>query len=381
MSGYETCAILRKEYSLFDMPIMMITAKNQSQDVVAGFDAGANDYLFKPFDKKELLARTKTLLIVKEAYDNLKQLVDKNTKLFEESDLDSNENMKLFEFKDLIEINKSLETKINDRSKELQEKNKHIIESINYAKRIQLSILPNNYLIKECLKEFFILWRPKDIVGGDIYWFSKFDENYLISVIDCTGHGVPGAFMTMTANSVLNRITGEICFNNPATILNEMNKFVRKTLNQKMSETDSFLSNDNGMDMGLCYVMPKENKLIYAGAKIQLYISKNNKNEITVIKPDRQTIGYNTSKENFEYTNHEITLTGDETFYLTSDGLTDQKGGEKNIGFSKQQFEKFILENSHKSLIEQKIILETILNNHIGDKKQNDDITVFGFKP
>jgi len=273
------------------------------------------------------------------------------------------------------ELYENLEEKVIERTKQLQEKNEHIMESITYAKIIQMSILPLNDNLKQCIRDHFVLWRPRDTVGGDIYWFNQSGDNYIVGLIDCTGHGVPGAFMTMTANSVLNRIAGEISINDPAKMLVELNRYVRITLNHHVSNGD--LSDyDNGMDIGLCYIMPLEKKMIYAGAKIPLYFCKND--EITVINADKQGVGYRSSLEDFKYTNHEIKLTGNETFYLTSDGYVDQRINGGEFGLGKNRFKKLLSENYTLPLEQQKVKFESLLDTLQGDEIQTDDITVIG---
>jgi len=167
----------------------------------------------------------------------------------------------------------------------------------------------------------------------------------------------------MTATSVLNRVIGEICCDNPARILKETNKHVRILLNHHI-ENEELKRYDDGFDMALCYIKPGENKLIFSGAKIPLFIHKNG--EVEIITGDKQGIGYKRSKEEFEYTNHEINIEGDETFYVTSDGYIDQLGEENRFGIAKNGFKKLIIENSNKTLEEQKLEFEELFINHKG---------------
>ncbi len=347
-----------------------------------------NNYTIGAFttDRVELLKVLSSQMIISLenalAYTHLKELVHGKTEQLEASDSDKNTSLESFEFEDLIKMNKDLENKITDQTNELKDKNKHIMDSINYAKLIQLSILPRVELFQKNLKEHFILWQPRDIVGGDIYWFSQFGDNFFIGVIDCTGHGVPGAFMTMTANSVLSRVTGEICNDDPAKILQELNKYVRITLNHHLdiADTNEYeMLSDDGMDVALCFVMPKEKRLIYSGAKIPLYMCQNDK--LTVINGDKKGIGYRTTKEDFKYTNHEVSLTGSEMFYLTTDGFIDQHSIEKRFGMGPKVFGEMLVKNYKNPIYEQQEKLETALNSYKGSAPQTDDITVIGFRP
>ncbi len=272
-----------------------------------------------------------------------------------------------------------LEDIVNERTHELMAKNKQIMESITYASTIQLAILPETESINESCKEHFVIWKPRDSVGGDFYWFERVDDHYLIAVVDCTGHGVPGAFMTMIANSALNRVVGEICNDDPARILKELNIIVRRTLNQNNEYSESSISlRDDGMDIALCYVHPKRNELIFSGARISLYHCKNH--ELMEIKGDKQSVGYKSSREDFDYTNHKIKYEKDEVFYLTSDGLLDQNGSDKRSPFGKKRFKGLILKNYDKPLEEQKNIINRTLSEYQAGEPQRDDITVIGFK-
>ncbi len=156
-------------------------------------------------------------------------------------------------------LNRNLEGRVEERTRQLDLKNKQIMDSINYARTIQLSILPREQKISQVCRDHFVIWKPRDIAGGDFYCFEIFDDSYLLGIIDYTGHGVPGAFMTMTAHSVLNRVIGDICHDDPARILGEMNVIMRATLDRGTARSLS----DDGLDIGLCYVKPMERTLVF----------------------------------------------------------------------------------------------------------------------
>jgi len=277
-------------------------------------------------------------------------------------------------YQELDDLNKNLEQKVVERTQQLNDKNKQIMDSINYAQNIQFSILPKEELMRRYLSEHFIIWKPRDIVGGDFYWFEVFEENYLIAVGDCTGHGVPGSLMTMTTNSVLSRIVEGTCHDNPARILKELNLIMRATLSQDLKTTLT----DDGLDIAVCYIMPKGKKMVFSGAKIPIYWCV--EDEVNAIKGDRQSIGYKRSKKDFEYTNHEIGIEKNSTFYLTTDGFIHQNGGEKDFSFGRKRFKDILSKNSRRPLEEQKKILEFELKKYQGNELQRDDITVLGFK-
>lgn len=271
-----------------------------------------------------------------------------------------------------------LEELVYERTEELHGKNEKIMSSIDYAGRIQLSILPGKDKIRPFVKQHFITWKPSETVGGDFYWFhhpgNGDSGDFLAAVVDCTGHGVPGAFMTMTANSVLNRIVGNICSDDPAKILRELNRIIRSTLGQ---DTRYSLS-DDGLDIGLCYVKPGEKKLVYAGAKISLFCFCGK--DIAEIRGNKQSIGYKRSKEDYIYTNHEIDLKGGEVFYLTSDGYLHQNNENGDKKFGKRRFMELLREIHSKPLSTQKEIVEETIARYMGTEPQRDDITVLGFQ-
>lgn len=271
-------------------------------------------------------------------------------------------------------------------NQELEAKNQKIMDSISYAQKIQQSILPESEKINTSVANFFDIWRPTDIVGGDFYWFKKVGSGYYMAVIDCTGHGVPGALMTMTANSILNRIIDNSSNNSPAKKLEKLNRLLKNTLNQISSNNLSReakkekLKREDGLDIGLCYVNTnrEENQAVFAGAGIPLYYNKSG--EIKMIKPDKQGIGYYRSEIDYKYTNHSISLSPDDVLYMASDGYVDQNGGPEDKRLGRQYFIEILNDISGLALEEQKNILETKLDDYMGDKRQRDDITLIGFK-
>jgi|GEM_PF-1549111 len=232
--------------------------------------------------------------------------------------------------RDLSDVKKSLtETRM---AREAAEKaNSKITDSLNYAKLIQGSLLANLDVVKSYIPDSFFIWEPKDIVGGDIFFADSFEDGFIIAVIDCTGHGVPGAFMTMIAISAMNRIVKDEGCHDPAEILRCLNLIVRTTLQQ---DTDYALS-DDGMDAGIVRVTHmniespalsfQASELSFAGAKIPLYYVRNG--EINVIKGDRRSIGYRRSYPDLSFTRHTVSIEKGVSFYMTTDGVADQFGG------------------------------------------------------
>jgi len=254
----------------------------------------------------------------------------------------------------------------------LNTKNRQITDSINYAKRIQLAILPPKSVLEEHLKGSFILYKPKDIVSGDFYWVGRNNGSTLFATVDCTGHGIPGAFMSMIGNTLLNQIVHENRITKPSEILEELHERVVTALNQGAKEDYS----RDGMDIAICNWNIKANTLEYAGAHIPLYHIRNGK--LKEIKGDRFFIGGPELKANFN--NHSLALEKGDTIYIFSDGYADQKGGPKNKKFFYKPFKKMLLDIQGKSMEDQKTHLDQTISNWMENHDQIDDILIVGVK-
>ena len=287
---------------------------------------------------------------------------------------------------EIRELNTNLEKKVAHRTQELAEINQEVQDSIEYASTIQRSFLKSPAIIKESLNDAFVIWQPRDKVGGDLYVYEETKEGTLFGVVDCTGHSVPGGFMTMLAGSIIKKLANELS-NNPAKLLSELNLAIKQQLNQEGKESLS----DDGLDMGLCFINKDNTVLRYAGAKMDLIYFKslyldngqeqNISYELNIIKANKQSIGYKRSKSDYEYTNHEIHIEQFESFYLYSDGITDQTGGNKNFPYGNKKFKNLLLSIQDKNMSEQKDFILSTLNEYQADNQRRDDITVIGFKP
>jgi len=282
--------------------------------------------------------------------------------------------------KELSVLYQSLEQKVKERTEklnialiEVEQSNKKIMDSISYSQRIQNSLLPDVKAIQQFLPQSFFLWMPRDVVGGDIYYVEGFDTGFMIAVIDCTGHGIPGALMTMiTASSLRSIIVDEGCLN-PAEILKLLNSNVKKLLRQDKESTIS----DDGLDASICFVNTTENTLTYAGAKLPLtYLHHEN---VVTVKGDRQSIGYKKSDLDFKFTNHHIDIQPGMVFYLHTDGIVDQLGGEKRMPFGNKRFNDLLLEIHKESFEEQQNMISDTFEKYKGDSDTQDDVTVIGF--
>ena len=257
---------------------------------------------------------------------------------------------------------------------ELELFNGRMIESLNYAEMIQRSLLPGIDRLKTEHAESMIIWMPKDIVGGDIFYTYTDPDETIIVLMDCTGHGVPGAFLTMIAYSEIRKIIMDEKNFDPALILKNLNIAVKKVLHKNDSKTMA----DDGLDAAVCKVNFSKKSVVFSSARLPLLYVKDE--EIHILKGDKQRIGYNDSNENFDFTNHTLENCGQCSFYLKTDGLTDQLGGEDRRRFGTKRFKKLILDYYKKPFSEQrKKTLQTLLE-YQGSNDQVDDITVIAFR-
>lgn len=276
---------------------------------------------------------------------------------------------------------KNLEEKVEERTAELaaktdelEEKNTEIVDSINYAEKIQSAILPDLKVISEHLKDSFVLYLPKDIVSGDFYWFGVRDGKKIITAVDCTGHGVPGAFMSMIGSNLLNQIVLEKGICNAGEILSNLNKGVQAALKQG---TDSQETND-GMDISLCVIDDVNMKLEWAGAYNPLYHFRGE--ELTKLKADKFPIGGAHMQMDRDYKTHEIDLREGDVLYMFSDGYVDQFGGEKGKKFMGKRFQQTLADIRDRPMSEQKEILNQVLDAWMGQHEQIDDVCVVGVR-
>ncbi|MDG4553775.1 MAG: SpoIIE family protein phosphatase [Candidatus Competibacter sp.] len=261
-------------------------------------------------------------------------------------------------------------------NRQLAETHEQVLDSIRYALLIQQAILPRSELLERVLDEYFVIWKPRDLVGGDFY-FCRVDEwGCLLAVADCTGHGVPGAFMTMAVSAVLNHVTSALCVDDPARILQETNRQLRATLRQD----DMGEGFENGLDAAVCYWAWSERQLRFAGARIDL-VCQDSDGTLTVVRGDGHSLGYRDADFEREFARHRIERISGRVFYLSTDGLLDQAGGEKGYGFGRRRFYEALRAGDGQPLAARGALLEQALASYQDGRPQRDDITVFGFRP
>lgn len=256
-------------------------------------------------------------------------------------------------------------------------KNKDITDSINYAKRIQTAILPAIENIQKQLVDSFIIYQPKDIVSGDFYWFTEKDNRFILAIADCTGHGVPGAFMSMIGNDILTQIVIEKGITKPNMILSQLHDGVKKSLKQDTNASET----KDGMDIAIISMDKKNHeKIEYAGALRPLWIVKSGAANIIEFKADKHSIGGAYSDEAREFTNHEIKLVKGDCFYLSTDGYADQFGGDQGKKMMTKNMKELLVGIHLKTMKEQKVILEDTFQSWKSGREQVDDVLVFGVK-
>ena len=276
---------------------------------------------------------------------------------------------------------------------QIQYQNKNIMQSINYAQRIQEAMMPKQDLMQSLFKESFIFFKPRDIVSGDFYWFKEVqpkrngiknhsipiekdinesisDKKFIVSAVDCTGHGVPGAFMSMLGYNLLNDIVGKGTIE-PHEILSQLHQGIRTSLNQDATK------NRDGMDMALCVIDPENKTMEYAGAQNPLIYIQDGK--LYRIRGNKFPVG-GFQVEHHNYTKHVINVDKPTSCYIFSDGFHDQFGGPQSRKFMTKNFRDLLYELYQMPMEEQKNILELVINEWMGDNEQTDDILIIGFQ-
>jgi len=296
------------------------------------------------------------------------------------------------EQKDEIEAQRDM---VHLQKEKIEEIHKHVSQSIDYAQRIQNSTLPRKSILKKNFSDYFIFFKPRDIVSGDFYWWANIENQTIITAADSTGHGVPGAFMSMLGMSFLKEIIVKEYITHPGVILRKLRKEIVNTLNQKGEIGEQ----KDGMDMAIVSINHETNILQFSGANNPLYIVKNGtlnvKSESTdtikifeleqastfklyEFRPDKMPIAIYDKMDKF--TTHEIQLEEGDQIYMFSDGYPDQFGGPKGKKFKYKAFKKVILENAHLPMKTQKSILEETLTTWMEKEEQVDDIVIVGIK-
>ena len=292
-----------------------------------------------------------------------------------------------FQFRQKKKANKLLEKQnkqINDQKTEIEKQRdlanrqkKDILDSIEYASRIQNALLPPDYMLKKGLSEYFLFFKPRDVVSGDFYWMTQKDNKIIVAAADCTGHGVPGAFMSMLGIAFLNEIVNRITENKHVyslqanEILNQLRNYIIQSLHQDKDQSDS----KDGIDIALTIIDFDNKNIQFAGAHNSLILIRNN--EIIEKKADRMPVAIH-KKADKPFTNHELDIKDDDMIYLFSDGFPDQIGGTKGRKFMSRKFKELLLEIHQKPMEKQKQILNNKFEEWKNGYQQLDDILIIG---
>ncbi|MHB0817543.1 biofilm regulation protein phosphatase SiaA [Stutzerimonas stutzeri] len=271
-----------------------------------------------------------------------------------------------------------LEDRVRERTRELEQANREMVvahkkidDSIDYASLIQSAILPNRQLAEAMSDNLAVLWRPRDVVGGDFYLYRADERGCLFGVVDCAGHGVPGALMTMLAHAAIDQALDTVDLDDPAAALARTDAIVRGMLHEG-GQAHGLATN---VDLGLAFIDMQQRKVIYSGAKIALHYCDGG--DVREVRAARRAIG---DKRPGEYHNSDVELLPGRTFYMTTDGFLDQAGGDRGYGFGNNRFAALIRQNTHRPLAEQREAFSVALAAYQGDNPQRDDITMLFFR-
>jgi PAS domain S-box-containing protein len=315
----------------------------------------------------------------------LKDVEDKNEKVAREMEFPSNMGDRVMQVNAIPEFDEDNKMEsvlvvshdITERKQielEIQSKNRKITESINYAKRIQGAILPNNAVIRQILPDSFILYKARDVVSGDFPWFINVGDTLYFAAVDCTGHGVPGALISLIGYFLLNDIVKSRKIDDPGKILDALDKGVTKTLRQDGDESQT----KDGMDIALCKIDLNKSEVEYAGAHRPLYIVRNG--ELEEIKGDKWPIGGGIFKNQTKFSSHNIKVNKNDSIFFCSDGFPDQFGGPDNRKFGPKRLRELIRNNHKKSMTELYKLFDDEWTGWKGDQKQTDDVLLIGVR-
>lgn len=266
----------------------------------------------------------------------------------------------------------NLESKVEERTEELRQSNEKIMDSIGCALLIQTALLAKNSELRTAFADSFTFWRPRDVVGGDYYTlYLSPNGSYLLAVADCTGHGVPGAFMSMASKALLDRAVAGRGLDDPADLLVELNTTLQELLQQEEP------GSQNGLDVGVIHGKIGSGRIRYAGARIPLWVHRPGE-PIEVVKADRCSLGYSKSENQLAITNHDLDLPPGTRLYLLSDGILDQPGGAKGFGLGPKRLQEAFLKWENVPLSAMNEHLDQLIADYSGPTPQRDDITVLG---
>jgi len=262
------------------------------------------------------------------------------------------------------------------------EKNRMVMESIDYASVIQQSFSRPSYLdMQQTLGDFTLIWEPRDVVGGDFYVFRSYADGFFAAIIDCTGHGVPGAFITLIVTTTLDRVLAHGDPRDPATVMAETNRMIKAALDQDHEQSDALgEQSDDGMDTAFLWFDRADRTLRWASAKTPIFVVAPDHEEVQTLTGNRTGVGYRGTASNMQWTNHERTLAEGSRVFVCTDGIIDQIGGPKGIAFGKKRLHQQLIKHRVLDMAAQGDAVMTAFLRYQGEQSRRDDVTLFGFR-
>ncbi len=356
MSGFEVCEALKADPTTEHIPIIFLSALDDAQSKVKGLSVGAVDYITKPFYKEEVVKRVETQIKLYRLTEDLKE---KKRELERQN----------------LKISTAFEV-LNQLQSSTEQSYRRVADSIEYAQRIQYALLPDASEVRRHFADAFIFYRAKAVVSGDLYWMGHLEGKTVLAAIDCTGHGVPGAFMSVIAHTQLNHIIHEQRVIDPAEALQLLDARVYDMLNAHHHPDDDRAV--DGMDIALCVIDREAQTVSFAGANQWMAVAKDG--GLDEIKGDKHAIGGHKTSEKL-FTTVTVPYARGDWFYLFTDGIGDQFGGEMGKKLTRVKFREFLQAQGQMAGDDQRERIVDYFDVWRGSHDQVDDVTVIGFRP
>lgn len=353
MDGYEVCRIIKSTPEIAEIPVIFLSALANSEYTIKGFEVGGVDYVTKPFGHEELIARVKTHIELKRHKEQIEKYSKKFVELSQEQIL--------------------LNSILQQQKSEIERKNKDLTDSIDYAKLIQDSLLPSICRLESYFKEVMMILYPKNQVSGDFYYFEYIDNKLVVLVADCTGHGVPGAFVSVLGFTLSNQIIKHEHVTDPETILTLLDRQFFALLSNSSRNTNS----TDGMDVAVCVFDFEERKFTFSGSKRPVVVVRDN--EPITLKPSHYSIGGYKGSSEKSFTSQDFYYKENDMVFMFSDGYADQFGGENIRKIGSKEFYK-LLSQGGISLTEKREKLVKYFHEWKGTVEQIDDVLILGLK-
>jgi serine phosphatase RsbU (regulator of sigma subunit) len=368
LTGIDVVSEIKK---IQDVPVLYITADLDAAIIDKSMHTEPSGYLIKPFDENQLKATIETALAsfskISKTLGQLKEELSMAMMQVEELS-ETNSHLITATFRE-----RALKQELEATKALIEAQSKKILDSINYSLRIQQSIIPSAEIFSDALGKHCVFYKPKDVVSGDFPWLLKKDRYVYYGAIDCTGHGVPGAMMSMIGNLLLNAIVqnGNEC-KTPSEVLAELHKAVVQTLKQDAEGNKAA----DGMDASLCRIDFEKKELLFSGAHLPMLFLRDG--ELETFKGDKFPVGGMQYRNRNTYSDHRIELKDGDKFFVFSDGIIDQVGGEENMKWMTSRLREFILENQSVPMNDFKELISNKFDDFKGDHKQVDDVLLIG---